>query len=68
MSSSQADIARMNVEGRTDGLGIVGVGRNRERFEIGRQIIESCGSRELPPSQGMRSCGGARFWPAETRS
>ena len=73
-TSSQADIAKVKIEGGSNGLIIVGIRRDGERLKVGRQELDlrqvRGGRGRIGPadSYGIISWGGLRFWPAETRS
>ena len=66
------DVAKIKIEGGSNGLVIVVVRSDGKRTQIGRQILDlgqARGDGVWPTdSYGMISWGGLRFWPAETRS
>jgi hypothetical protein len=74
-AGSQTHIAKIEIKGGPDGIVIVVVRRDGERPQIGRQVLDLRQIRRgrldgvgPPDGYGMTSLGGARFWPAETRS
>lgn len=70
-AGSETHIAKIKVKSSTDSLFVLDIGTVGDRSEILGQVFErngGSGRTGAAVAQGMRSCGGLRFWPAETRS